>query len=237
MSDIDNFKIFVYWQNKKKSKMPELIEKTYSIMKNKLKNIIFVTPENIKTYVKNKLVKCNHIQHIAQIVDYYRAEILYENGGVWIDSDTIIINNFDDIIKEFLNSKYEIGGSTKELKNGILNISYLFAKKKSKTIEKWKNICRKKILSKKKISWSEIGAPLLGKIIINNKIDIYPINDFSHFIGYKNYQKFYSENDTENEKLINHILDRKFHTITLYGTYMYNTKWSEKSLLNKLLNL
>jgi mannosyltransferase OCH1-like enzyme len=237
MTDIDNFKIFVYWQNKKNSKKPKLIEKTYSIMKFKLKNIIFVTPENINTYIKQKLVNCNHIKNIAQKVDYYRSVILYENGGVWIDSDTIIIKNFDNIIKEFLDSKYEIGGATTQLNNHVVNISYLFAKKKSKIIGKWKNNCEKKILSKKKIAWSEIGAPLLGKIIINNKIDIFPINNFSYFIGYKNYEKFYSEDKQENDKILNIILDKKCCAITLYGTYMYNTEWSEKSLLNELFKL
>ena len=44
--------------------------------------------------LKYKLVECSIIKHIAQKVDYYRSVILYHNGGMWIDSDTIVLRNF-----------------------------------------------------------------------------------------------------------------------------------------------
>lgn len=72
-------------------------------MNNKLNNIIFLNEDNIHKYVNN-----------------YRSVILYNNGGMWIDSDTIILKNFDELIKNFINSNLEIGCDTTKLKNDIL---------------------------------------------------------------------------------------------------------------------
>jgi len=66
---------------------------------------------------------------------------------MWIDSDTIVLKIFDMLIKNFIDSDLEIGCDTSELKNGIINISYLMAKKKSKIIKEWILECENIILS------------------------------------------------------------------------------------------
>jgi hypothetical protein len=234
------FPIFVYWENKIKGKTPDIIKKCYKIMDEKLNNIIFVDQNNIHNYINNyKLVDCSKIKHIAQKVDYYRSVILYHNGGMWIDSDTIVLRNFNDLIENFISSGLEVGCDTSELNNNVINIQYLIAKKESNIIKKWMLECENIILSNKHFGWSDLGGKLLGSIynkyFNNQKIFKIPTN-FRVTTGYKNYMKYYSTEKKEINDFFNLIKLNQPYTVCLYGTFMYNLNIEKNTLLDELFN-
>ena len=221
--------------------MPCIIEKCFSIMKKKLNNIIFIDNTNVLEYISN-LENCDYIQHIAQKVDYYRAKLLYENGGMWIDADTIVLRNFDDLICKFINTDFDLGCSITELNQNTpnVNIQYILAKKNSSICKEWYLQQEKKIKNKEELKWADLGGFLLGNIIKNQNLKnkIMPIlNDFRFTLGYKNFEKYYStDQEFINETKLT-IKKNNPYIISLYGTVMYKKDFEEKSLLNNLFEL
>jgi Capsular polysaccharide synthesis protein len=224
---MNDFKVFVYWENKNNAKAPLLVEECYKTMKKNIPNIIFLNDKNLHKYVSG-LVDTKHLKYLAQKVDYIRAKIIYENGGMWLDSDTIVLDNFNDIIQHFINSKCTFWGHANiNTEKPIVNISHFMAKKD----------CEQILKSKRKIGWSEIGGHLLGKIIVRNNNFINQImavqSNFNFFYGYRNYIKYYETDSNIIEKELDKI--SKYKIVILYGTYMYNNKIGNDCLLKKLL--
>jgi Capsular polysaccharide synthesis protein len=50
----------------------------------------------------------NNSNQLAQKTDYFRAKLLYKYGGIWLDSDSIIINSLDSIFDKL--EKFEFYG-------------------------------------------------------------------------------------------------------------------------------
>lgn len=96
-SKINRPYIWLYWENINNKIRPKYLDLCYeTILKNCSNsfNIILLNEKNIVEYLPNirkdlsdKLVK------IPMKVDYYRYNLLYKYGGIWIDFDTIIIKD------------------------------------------------------------------------------------------------------------------------------------------------
>lgn len=106
--------------------------------------------------------------HPAHQADFIRVNILYKYGGIWLDSDTVVMNDLSslfDIIKNqdgffILQSDDK---SNKKLCNGILGTI-----PGTELFHKWSQSLTK-ILNQKqnKISWEEIGNDILKKFTDN----------------------------------------------------------------------
>ena len=58
--------------------------------KKKIDKLNIISDKNIRDYIN--VINTDHI-YIAEKVDYYRGKLLYTYGGIWLDIDTILINN------------------------------------------------------------------------------------------------------------------------------------------------
>lgn len=103
--------VFTYWENKGDRTEPyghiklcfETMKKHYDKY-----NFVILTPETIKQYIPNIRTDLNDLL-IAQKVDYYRVALLYIYGGIWIDADTIVLKNLDEVFDK-LDNGYEFTG-------------------------------------------------------------------------------------------------------------------------------
>ena len=103
--------VFTYWENKDGRTEPYAhIKLCFDTMKQHFTNYNFVilNPETIKEYLPNVRSDLNNLM-IAQKVDYYRVALLYHYGGIWIDADTIVMKNLNQIFEK-LDSGYDYAG-------------------------------------------------------------------------------------------------------------------------------
>jgi hypothetical protein len=228
--------IWLYWENKNDSDEPELIKKCKKNF-NKNKNVIILDNHTIHKYVSN-IVDCSRIKYIAQKVDYYRAKLLYEQGGIWLDIDSIILEDLSYLYEELINTKHEMMGNYDNI-NKECNVVYLIFKKKSIIAKKWYEFCEKKIISNEYLKWSSLGGHALGYIISENNLQNlvmqFPKNIIFSF-GYSNYDKYYSTDLHIIHKTLD-IIKKDIKLIILYGTVMYTKSIPEECILSKLFDL
>ena len=102
--------IWVYWENINNKPTPTFINLCLKSMRKYLSkyNLIILNETNIKQYLPNVRNDFENLK-IAQKVDYYRIELLYKYGGIWVDSDIIVMKDFDIIFNK-LDEGYDFVG-------------------------------------------------------------------------------------------------------------------------------
>jgi mannosyltransferase OCH1-like enzyme len=187
------------------------IEPTDNIYWNKLKINEKIT---IKYYERPRVFDGFNVQNVQYSADIARLEILYNYGGVYLDLDMLVINNFVDIFKD--NNDFYI---SKESENGdgLIN-SFLASKPKNEFIKLWLD-CFATGLRTEKWAYhiSTSNKLLLEKnkhFMIKYKIKI--INSYHFFpIFFDDAEKF------KNNKVFNFKKDT--YGIHLWDSYYKNT--------------
>ncbi len=238
---IDNkLPIWIYWENKDKlSNDPILAARCKSIFA-KYDNVILLNEINIHNYIDN-LIDCGRLEHIAQKIDYYRAKLLYEHGGIWLDIDTILLEDVSYLYAELLSTNFEMRGNN-DGKGTAFNPQFLIFKPKSIIAEKWYKYDEEFIQSYLPVAWADLGGVGLGKVVDQNdyynKIMTIPSN-LRFDLGYrdKSYEQYYSTDESFINEKMNTILTGEFKYITLYGTFMYNLPIPENCLLDQMFKI
>lgn len=169
-------------------------------------NVILITHDNINNYIKD-LPEYFYNLIPAHQADFVRVNVICEYGGIWLDSDTLILDTLDSLF-DYIESKngFFIKQNNQELWNGIFgskpNTPLMIELK-----QKMRNILD---IKKNNIYWTEIGNTLLESVyndkrhlyynyhIFNGLDNLYPINwnnCVSEFINnpYDNYKTIVRE--------------------------------------------
>lgn len=230
--------IWLYWENSHKRKEePDLIKRCKKIYQ-KYDNIIILNEVTIHDYLPD-LIDCSRVEHLAQKVDYYRAKLMYEYGGIWLDFDMILLNDLSYLYNEL--NEYDMMGSYNN-KEKICSIPFLVFKPKSKIAKLWYEYCEEYIKSDKHIHWASLGGIALGKIIHDNNFmnKVKPIpSNLSYSLGYKNgkYNLYYKTEPDFVRKKLREIDEKNIKIITLYGTFMYDLPIRKDCLLDRMFKL
>ena len=221
-----------YWEDN--GQTPEIIIKIIHLIKKYLTNYVIVNNKTIHKYIS--VVDTSHLEHIAQKVDYYRAKLLYTYGGIWLDMDTIILDNLDYLYKELQKSDKEVMISISELTSSQPNVclQYLISKPKSTIFKMWYESMETVILDKQNIPYAMFGYQLATIINEQHLVDtILPFpNNITFRFGGRNYQKYYSTDSTFIKKTIDKIKQNNYKLIILYGSAgMYYRKINTNSML------
>lgn len=88
-----NKTIWIYWENVYSAEMPGYISLCLdTIRKHKGDwDLVELSPENVHDYVSGLRSDFHDIPEIAHKADYIRAAVLSQNGGMWMDIDTIVL--------------------------------------------------------------------------------------------------------------------------------------------------
>jgi hypothetical protein len=174
--------VFIYWVGNEYKLIKILRKLMYyhsnSNNGNNSKNykIHLINDKNIDEYLTDIPEVFYKLQPAHQ-ADYVRVNVIYKYGGLWLDSDTIVMNNLSelfDILKE------KDGFFIKEY-NSILN--GVFGSKKDTPIFKyWKEKVDNILKNNKdgKLRWTELGSEILIDIRDNNN-KLY--NNYTIFSG------------------------------------------------------
>ncbi len=138
-----------------------------------------ITSANINDYIKNIPIFFYNM-HPAHQADFVRINVICDYGGIWLDSDTLVLNSLDSLF-DFIETKngFFIKENNTILWNGIFG-----SKPNTPLMITWKTEMMN-ILDKKQcnISWAEIGNDMLQHIY-NTKSYLY--DDYNIFNGLEN---------------------------------------------------
>ena len=247
-SDLPN-NIWMYWQNKPNSKKPIYLDLCYkTIIKNCNNFKVRLLDENsVYKYLPNLRRDLDENMSIPQKTDYIRINLLYNYGGIWIDSDTIVVKDLFPLLKYLDRYEYIGFGCTglycNKLPTGKPKPSnwVMISRKHGKLM----NNCIKeadKILNNKKyllkIDYHILGRVLLWKnikyLIDNEKWDYLHISSKcterdSSGIKYKNKRLLTNEeydSDCRN----------KIYFLPIYNTAPGFPPWFKKLSENEILS-
>ena len=161
--------IYLYWVGKEYKLISILRKLIYLHSTNgKGYKVNLITDKNINEYVKDVPAYFDNMCPAHQ-ADFVRVNVICECGGIWLDSDTLVLNSLDSLF-DFIEKKngFFIKENNYILWNGIFG-----SKPNTNLIIEWKTEMRKLLDTKQgKIGWTDIGNSMLQKIF-ENKSDLY----------------------------------------------------------------
>lgn len=177
--------VFLYWIRKEYKFISILRNLIYLHSTNGIGyNVILITHENIHDYIDN-IPKYFYDLCPAHQADFVRVYVICDYGGIWLDSDTLVLDSLDSLF-DFIEKKngFLIRQNNKILCNGIFG-----SKKRTNFMKKWKENLRINLdKTKGKIGWTDIGNKMLKELFNlnpslfeNYKIffglnNLYPVN-------------------------------------------------------------
>ena len=176
------YNIFLYWVGKE-FKLIKILRKLIYLNSGNYK-IHLLNHDNVKQYIDN-ISPYFFTMLPAFQADYVRIKVILKYGGIWLDSDTLVISNLDPLF-DFLNTHdgFFVLQNNFQLCNGV------FGSKPNTPlmIEVDKQLCNIVESKKGKVRWIEIGGDILEQLrkkepeyyknytILNGLDNIYPVN-------------------------------------------------------------
>lgn len=103
--------LFVYWQNKPNTTTPPYIQlciETIKLNSAKYFKFILLDELTINHWLKDLRKDIFQLPY-AQFTDYIRIALLYKYGGIWLDADTIVMNDMKKLYEVYNGSFDYIG--------------------------------------------------------------------------------------------------------------------------------
>ena len=127
--------VFLYWIGKEYNLILILRKLIYLHSTNgKGYNVNLITENNINDYIKNMP---NYFTKLclAHQADFVRVNVICDYGGIWLDSDTLVLNSLDSLF-DFINNGngFFIKENNVALCNGIFG-----SKANTPLMTEWKN--------------------------------------------------------------------------------------------------
>ncbi|MEB3340189.1 tetratricopeptide repeat protein [Okeania sp.] len=177
--------IWVYWENVYSQEMPDYLKLCLETMKihSGLADVILVNPQNVKAYLKEIHPRIFTKTLLpAHKADYLRIKLLNDNGGMWIDLDTIVFKNlYTNFISHLKDFDLVTLGSAFALTSFAARPQHNFLQTCINQIEAIFD-------SGKHISWTELGKELICKEAKNYKY--YNVKLRAWLVPWKEWEKF-----------------------------------------------
>jgi hypothetical protein len=157
-----------------------------------LRNIIYLHSTSGKGYKVNLITKQNLTDYIKDVppyffymcpahqADFVRVNVICDYGGIWLDSDTLVLDSLDSLF-DFIetNNGFFIKENNEILCNGIFG-----SKPNTPLMIEWKKQVQILLDAKLgRINWTDIGNLMLENIY-NKNIDLY--DNYKIFNGLNN---------------------------------------------------
>ena len=158
-----NLNVWTYWQGP----MPEYIKICIETMRRHCDNFTLLTPHNINDYVCNSPLNTTHCKRLsnpAHLADVYRVAVIFNHGGLWLDCDTIMINNVSNFKSVFIS--YPDGFFYSRWNDSRVLNGYFYATKENPLMEDWLyKINRLLKMPSLKNSWTQFGEKILTPLV------------------------------------------------------------------------
>ena len=212
--------IWMYWENKKGSTVPDSITLCWKTIIANNKNdfqIKILNEQNINDYLPNLNKKYLLYKEIAHKADYIRFCLLYEYGGIWLDSDTIIFRSLKEIMEKVNKYGFVCTGYKKDTVNKeyFTIINFLASKPKNTICFMVKQYIEKfldeQLVKGIEQEWDLVGYYLSSVINSNNyKYFLYPISYFYPLYTYSTDNVVFERIINIPNSIIKYILNDSF---------------------------
>jgi len=247
--------IWMYWENMPNKTKPNYLKLCFQTILYHCKNnfnIYLLNDKNIHEFIPNLRLDLDKKLKIQPKTDYLRYYLLELYGGIWIDADTIIMNNLQPIIKKL--KDYDFVGFGCHYTDRICQqkncgypkpANWVMASRKNGKLMTLCRLACDKILDNdndkgnlKKIYFT------LGRNLIWSKINYLEKNDknwkYYHYHS-KCIERDYRGNKLRNERSIsNEEIDKecinKYLFIPIYNTAPGFPSWFIKATIHKIIN-
>jgi len=176
--------VFLYWVGKEYKLISILRNLIYLHSKSgQGYNVILITDKNINDYIKN-IPEYFHKLLPAIQADFVRVNVICDYGGIWLDSDTLVMSSLDSLFEYVDHKGFFMKENNQVLVNGVFG-----SKANTDLMIEWKRSLLEKIdLMKENVGWGDIASKMLESIYAvkpelykNYKIfdgldNIYPVN-------------------------------------------------------------
>jgi hypothetical protein len=177
--------LYLYWVGKEYKLISILRNLIYLHSTNcKGYNVILITDKNINEYITNIPTYFNDLCEAHQ-ADFVRVNVICDYGGIWLDSDTIVLDSLDTLFDfNENNNGFFIKENNNILWNGIFG-----SKPNTQLMIEWKKEMIKILDNTQgKIGWCDIGNNILQNLyttnsrlydnynIFNGLDNLYPVN-------------------------------------------------------------
>ena len=166
---------FQYW-DKGIDMMPPMIKFIYD---NNLKqskkftfNLVVITDENVKNYFNPHPRFFELASNFKS--DIVRYNVLDKNGGIWLDTDIVILRDLNVLYNKLLSSKYDAIVDTEYAKR--LGSASLVMKQNSLSSNFCLRYLNNYLSSYKPLNWGEIGPLIIEKLAVTHPNHV-KIND------------------------------------------------------------
>lgn len=179
-----NMKVITYWEGPQPLLIQILLKimEMHSIYSPRTSEEISFKCININEFLADKNgTYCDYFTNLsaASQADIVRVEYIYKNGGIWLDSDTLVmepINTLTDILKLkngfFVTS---LGRKGTKICNGVFG-----SRAGTKLFEEWQNLIDYYIMKKTQPTHGDFGFRCLGYLIAEHRS---LFNDYIIFDG------------------------------------------------------
>lgn len=131
--------IWLYWDNPPNKSTPDYIKLCWESIEKTCGNdfeINLVTTENVKQFLPQIMDGFFQISQINNKSNYLRYKLLYEYGGIWLDSDLVLLRSLQPLL-EFLTDDIDlIATASPEYQYGQPESGFLISKPKGKVISR-----------------------------------------------------------------------------------------------------
>lgn len=164
--------IWQYWETK--DFKPLFVDELHEIAKkNSGVEVVLVSPETVREYIPDIPKDIFDIKEMAHKADMIRALLIYHYGGMWLDSDAIVLSDLNwmfDMLSDYDFVGFNNNGSFDEAPLNV-RVNCFLSRPGSNVMKSWVDSQHAKF-PKIKYTWTEIGTDLLDPIIVENKIRV-----------------------------------------------------------------
>lgn len=162
--------------------------------------------------------ECRKRNLYAFMADYLRIKILYEQGGIYIDTDVQAIKRLDDLLDRKILIGYE--GYTETTVNEAIGTGFIGAEKNNEFIGKVYNFYNNEIMNSPQYKIPNIMTEIYNSLSEQERADV-PILPYEYFAPY----------DYRN------IFDQSVITDNTYALHWYLGSWCENKYIRKFLKV
>lgn len=232
-----NNNIWMYWENRKGTQKPKYLNLCYkTVLKNCSQNFnIYLLNENTIYNFLPKLRKDIFEKlNIPQKTDYIRLKLLYKYGGIWLDSDIIVLNDLSSIVKHLNDHDFVgFGCHYRDCKNSGYPkpANWTFAAKKKSILFKECIERSNKLLDKNNKDFFKKNYHILGRMLLWDTIEFLKKTKSWNYYHYdskcierdSNYKKLENKRLISNENIDMNCKELLF--VPIYNTAPGFPKW------------
>lgn len=160
-----------------------------------------------------------------QQADYVKVNVIYRYGGIWLSSDTLVLDNLDILFNDLFT---KIGFFITDGVDGkSLNSSVFGSRKGTPLMEVWKNDIDLLLRGGKRLDWDDLSNNLINKYRYTDLIHDYKIYDGPSTMRPINWTNDESMISGSYERYKNYV--RNFQPLIVLSRHVYKVM-EEKSI-------